>query len=51
MSSRFETDKFVHDENIKSLQRQLKTERKPATIVILKALLKEEQARSTLFVK
>lgn len=38
-------DKFVHDENIKNFTMQIKTETDPVRLALLKALLKEEEAR------
>lgn len=46
MPDRFE--KFVHDENIKRLTRQIKTEADPTRLAILKVLLDEEQRRTVL---
>lgn len=42
MPNRF--DKFVHDENIRSLTLQIETEADPIRLASLKTLLKEEQA-------
>lgn len=44
MPDRF--DKFVHDQNLKNFSLQIETETNPARLKMLKALLKEEQARA-----
>lgn len=43
MPDRF--DKFVHDENIKTLTRQIVTETDPVRLAMLMVLLKEERGR------
>ena len=43
MPNRF--DKFIHDENLKSFSRQIEVETDPTRLVLLKTLLREEQAR------
>jgi len=44
MPDRF--DKFVHDENILRLTKQIAAEADPARLIVLAALLKEEEAKS-----
>jgi len=46
MPDRF--DKFVHDENLKRFAQQIETETDPVRLAVLRALLKEEQARTEL---
>ena len=42
MPNRF--DKFIHDENIKNVSKQIETETDPVRLALLKTLLSEERA-------